>query len=818
MKPLRRAGHTARGGPGSLWRLALVVCVAAVLTASGTAPAAATPGPPPPAASTQPPSPPAGPARPPGPASGQAWADTVQGKEAAQKALTERKKLWAQKDGLRKTLERLGIGHDDLLDSFHITDEHGIPVSTFSVDADSGAWSDWDLKVEAWLTNVLFMAVKWLVAFACWLLTWALGFKLAPLLLKPALTVSDSLYTSVLVQTGMPALFLTFSGITAAWHFFFGQRSRGWGELAASLVISALAATSLASPPQSLLGANGAVGKARDLGVAAAAIVMGGQEPAGTAAGDTLKSITTPITDKLVDAFVVQPAQLLTYGQTFTGTCAARYTTSRIDKAFINQKVAEQSQAMKDLPSGGDVLLPGIGGKIEDFVRDKAGQWALDTFGPQPDEKFEKACVTGDAKAAKKASADKLAGAAFMLLAALLVCALVIALAGGYLAAQVWLAYEAMLLRAALVAGTLPGPGRAWLWSRAASITRGLSLLVVLVVALGVFVVAVTAVVTAKTSDMPGGIMVRFVLVDILCLGALAFRKRLIRASHQAATRVKARLGASKLGGAGAPSGPGTGTGSLRHGALRRAGTAALMLGAMAATGGTAGAAGAGLGRAGSARALTGRLARGAGRLARSAEKTVRAGGRAGLRLGTLSYQATHGLPVYGPRAARRTVMAAQAAQGRATDAAAQLKERLQQTYTTYEGPVRDWLDEYERGTGVRWLVNRHRVRTGRPPIQPRTPSRLQNLFTTPAPAPAGRRAPRQAPPPPATAPQPTRRAQRIPQRPATPPASSQQASLQQRLHRIRTRTRAANPPAPPPAPPRRQPPPPRSPRPRRRP
>ncbi|MEU7205417.1 hypothetical protein [Streptomyces sp. NPDC045470] len=817
MTRLRRAGRTARGGPGGLWRLALVVCVAAVLTAGGSAPAAAAPVPPPPAASTQPLSPPAGTAEP-GTAGGQAWADTAQGKAAAQKALQERKKLWAQKDGLRKAMERLGIGHDDLLDSFHITDEHGIPVSTFSVDADSGAWSDWDLKVEAWLTNVLFMAVKWLVAFACWLLTWALGFKLAQLLLKPALAVSDSLYTSVLVQTGMPALFLTFSGITAAWHFFFGQRSRGWGELAASLVISALAATSLASPPQSLLGADGAVGKARDLGVAAAAIVMGGQDPAGTAAGDTLQSITTPLTDKLVDAFVVQPSQLLTYGQTFTGTCAARYTTSRIDKAFINQKVAEQSQAMKDLPSGGDVLLPGIGGKIEDFVRDKAGQWALDTFGSQPDEKFEKDCVTGDAKEAKKASADKLAGAAFMLLAALLVCALVIALAGGYLAAQVWLAYEAMLLRAALVAGTLPGPGRAWLWSRATAIARGLALLVVLVVALGVFVVAVTAVVTAKTTDMPGGIMVRFVLVDILCLGALVFRKRLTRASHQAAARVKARLGASKLGGA-APPRSGTGGGIRSHGALRRAGTAALMLGAMAATGGTAGAMGAGLGRSGTARALTGRLAQGAGRLARGTERTVRAGGAAGLRLGRLGFRSTVGLPVYGPRAARRTVAAAQAVPGQVTDAAAQLKGRLEQAYRTYEGPVRDFFDEFERGTGVRWLSNRHRARTGRPPIPPRTPSRLQNLFTTPTPAaaPPARRTARPTPPP-APTPRPSRRAQHLPQRPATPPASSRQASLQQRLHRIRTRTRAASQPATPPAPPRRQPPPPRSPRPRRRP
>lgn len=126
----------------------------------------------------------------------------------------------AQKDKLRKTLEKLGVGKGDLLDSFEVTNDIGIPVSAFTVDVDSGSWNDWDLKVEAWLTSLLFMGVKWLVAFACWLLTWALGFKLAEALLKPALAVSDSLYSHVLLSMGLPSLFLVFSGVTAAWHLW----------------------------------------------------------------------------------------------------------------------------------------------------------------------------------------------------------------------------------------------------------------------------------------------------------------------------------------------------------------------------------------------------------------------------------------------------------------------------------------------------------------------------------------------------------------------------------------------------------------------
>ncbi|MEV7471431.1 hypothetical protein AB0O20_33775 [Streptomyces kronopolitis] len=818
MRWLRLAGQTACAGRRGAWRLVLVLCAAAAFTTGLAAHAAAAPEPGPSASTSAQPSPsgsgtPGSSDQKPAPdgRTGVAYEDTAQGKAAAKKAQREKK------ESLRKKLHQLGLGKDDLLDSFQVTDEHGIPVSAFTVDAESGEWSDWDLKVDEWLTSLLFMCTKWLVAFACWLLLWALGFKLAALLLKPALAVSDSLYNNALLQLGLPGLFLAFSGTVAAYHFFFGDRSRGWGELTASLLISALAATSLASPPQSLLGPDGAVGKARDLGVAVAAIVMGDEDPTGRSA-DTVDGITTPITDEIVKAFVVQPSMVLTYGQTFTDDtkdkCATRFTTSRLETAFVNQKVAEQTKEMKGMPGAGDILAPGVGGKVEDFLKDKAAQWGMDTFGTKPDAAFEKACVSGTAKEAKKASGDKLAGALFMFLAALLVCVLIIGLSGGYLAAQVWLAAEAMLLRCALIIGTLPGPGRAWLWSRGAAIASGLALLIALVVGLGMFVVAVTAVVSAAPEDIPGGIVVRFVTVDILCVGALIFRKRLVSKSHQMAARLKTRVGSSKLGGAAAPSD--LGTGGRRRGTLGKVGGAALMLGMMAATGGTAGVVGGGLGRAGSARTL-GRLAKGAGHLARGTERAVRAGVRTGMRVGRGGLKGTVGLPVYGPRAARRTAAALQAVPGQATTAAAQLKDRLDAVRETYEPQVRDFADEYWRGIGGRWVSNRIRARRGLPPLPSRPTGRPARRTTGPL-SPTARRGPGRPPnPAPAPSPRRSRRPQMVPQRPMTPPASSQQASLQQRLHRIRSRAATAGRPAVPPPPPHRQPPPARPTRPRRR-
>ncbi|MFJ5680301.1 hypothetical protein [Streptomyces sp. NPDC093097] len=727
-----------------------------------------------------------------------------------------------QKEQLRKTLMKLGVGKGDLLDSFQVTNDIGIPVSAFTVDVDSGSWDDWDLKVEAWLTSLLFMGVKWLVAFACWLLTWALGFKLAEALLRPAVAVSDSLYSHVLLSMGLPSLFLVFSGVTAAWHLWFGRRSRGWGELLASLMIGALAATSLASPPQQLLGPqDGAVGKARELGIAVASVVMGQDDPT---AADPLYGIVTPITDQMVDAFVVQPAMVLSYGRTFTNSgekkCAWQFVTSRIGQAIYNQKLADANKDAKDVPSGGDLLVPGLGGKFTDLLREKGLQWVTDSTGVQPGETFEKTCVGPDAKVAKKASVDKLVGAGFMLVAALLLCALIIALAAGYLTAQAWLAIEAMLLRCALIAGTLPGPGRAWLWSRAAAIARGLALLVTLVIALAVFVVCVTAVLAAQPQDIPGGIIVRFVLVDILCAAAIVFRKRLMRATSQGTARLRSRLGASPLGGSNPPAALGP-VGGRRRGTLGKVVGAGLMLGAMAATGGAAGALG-GVGRATSARALSLRLARGAGSLARGTQRAMRAGGRAGLRLGRFGLQSTVGLPVYGPRAARTAATAVQAVPGQVATAASQLTDRLEAARALYEPQARELASGWFAGVGGHWLRNQALIRNGMPPL-PARPRPARGTSGTRATVPPRGRMPRPGPAP--AAPRPaagsrSSRARRVPQRPLTPPASSQQASLQQRLHRMRTRAPANPAPGPhpgrtgtPPAAPRRPNQPPRRPR-----
>ncbi|MEV0604654.1 hypothetical protein AB0I82_35890 [Streptomyces sp. NPDC050315] len=722
----------------------------------------------------------------PAPTSTPAARDPEKEKTEEHKDKAEQQQEWRKRtESFRKNLSKGGV-----LGAFEVTDRHGIPISAYQVTAETGDWSEWDLKVGAFFVDNLFFAIKWMIAFSCWLIAWALSFQLAAILLKPALTVSQSLYTNVLVQLGMPTLFLTVSGVVAAWHWMFGDRSRGWGEVAASLVISALAITTFTSPPTLLLGhQDGAVGKARALGVEVAAIVMDTDGRSLTRRGpDGTSAFSRPITDKLVDAFVIQPSMMLSYGQVFTGKCATQYTQSRVGQALFLSLIDKQVQRFKDQPATWGNFVPGMGEDLGDFLRDRAVDYAKEHYvDDDPGEKFEKACVKGNVAELKKASTDKIGGALFMLLAAFLVFLLILLLAGTYLIAQVWVAIEAMLARCALVIGILPGSGRSFLWARAASIARSLALLVLVVVALAAFIVTVTAVVSAKPTDIPGGITIRFFVIDLLCVAAIIFRRRLVRASRGWAGKAKARMNASKFGGSTTPSGLGSPP-AKRGGAWTSMVGMGLMVGAMAATGGTSTTLSSGmrLGTGGVRGLRTARVVGGGiARTGRAVGRVADGGVRAGVQLTRVGLQSTIGLPVYGPRAARRVTAAAQAVPGQVTSAATQLRERLTEARDLYEPQVRSFAEEYRRGIGGNWIAGRVRSNSPTPPaaVRPRRsgPSRPAN--------------PRPAPPAPGT---PRGRAQLVPQRPAVPPASARQADLQQRLHRIRTRNATARPQLPP--------------------
>ncbi|WP_327434788.1 hypothetical protein [Streptomyces sp. NBC_01236] len=702
-----------------------------------------------------------------------------------------------------------------VLSAFEVTDRDGNPVSSYRIYADTGSWKDWDLKIESFLVDMQFLATKYQVSFACFLIAWSLAFKLAGLLLKPALLVSDALYTNVLVQIGLPGLCLTYAGVVAGWHLMFGRKARGWGEAAAALVISALAVTTLAAPPQMLLSEqHGAVGSARALAVEVAALILDNEEathtpkttinddlddtvPAGDSAGAQIRSkasaLARPITDELVDAFIVRPSMLLSYGQTFDGECAKKFRDSRIQQAVADQWLDDVLDSPEDavrenIPWVGDTIgdvMEGVTYGTDELVKEK-----VKSVGPITT--FEKACVKGgNAASLKKASMDKVGGAFFMALAALLACLFITVIDWMFLHAQICIAKEAMIAKCALTIGVLPGPGRSWLWNRATVILRYLGLMVVAVASLAVLIVVIKVIINAPEKDLPGGVTVRFIVIDLVTISAFKYRKQLVRSSEGLALRARSRLGSSVFGGS-APVDLGQQTPKRSLG--RKLLVGGMMLGALAASGGA-------YGYARGSTALTARLVRGTGRMiggtAKLAAGTTKAAAKGSLKLGKFGLKSTLGLPVYGPRAARRTTAAVAAVPGRVTGGVEGLQQRIDRVRQQYAPPVQDFTGEY-----VHNLRSVGRMITGRRPLGPYTPPRR------PAPTrPAGRRpAPGRRPVP--TAARPVRPTPVVapaapPRRPVPPrvpqlPASQAQSALQMRLHRIRNRQ--ATPPATPPA------------------
>lgn len=510
-----------------------------------------------------------------------------------------------------------------VISAFDVRDADGAPVSTYQVYSETGDWDDWDLKVKDFFTQAGFTGTVWVISFTCWLIAWALAFSLAALLFRPVLSIANSLHSNVLVQMGLPSLFLAIAAFVAAWHWMFGSRARGWGEAAAALTVSALAIGALASPPDLLLNErDGVVGQVQQLAIEIASLTVDPPQPpdpntiqtpedweqyeqqqelANRTPGlpDATAEVSRPITDALVDAFIVRPSQLLSYGQTFTGECAEDFASMQVRQRVFEAELDKRMNP--DDPVGNFVEgtlrdIPGIGGFLGDWFRERSGAdlvgedtWFEMTVEDEwqeildrgPIEEFEEECLE-NAEAAKRASWDKVGGAFFALMAAVIAAIFVLLLVCAFLSAQFWLAVEAILAKLALVIGVLPGIGRSWLVARATEIGRRLMLMVVSVGSLGVFISIITELVNAPEEQIPGGVTTRFIIIDIACVAGLVFRRRLTHAAANVARRTRDRIdrspfvgdttGASASSRSGFRSGFGRGGSGLRQVAWLAAG------------------------------------------------------------------------------------------------------------------------------------------------------------------------------------------------------------------------------------------------------
>lgn len=461
--------------------------------------------------------------------------------------------LEAEKERLRKLLPDEG----GVLGVFNVTDANGLPISVYTVKSDTGGLLEWDLGIQNLLTEIAFMITKWVIAFCCWLIAWSLSFGLAKLLLVPVLSVANSLHTRVILEMGLPTLFLAVCALICVARIFFGDKARGWGDAALSVLLAALTVTLLASPPQALLGEDtGAIAVTRGLALEVADVILDAnpatpEKNDGVTTPATGTTLSRPLTDALTDAFIVKPAMLLQYGRVFEGECATEYADTRLAQLAFDRQVHARTNELKKITALAD-YLDYTGGGVSSWYNlqiDMSTRWAIDHFGDPPMEKFEAKCVPGDAGTAKRASLDKLGGGFFLLIAAFIVTILITALAGNFLVAQCGIAWDAVRGEPALIAGTVPGAGRAFLWDWAASVLHRLGQMLVSVVGLAVLILIIQAVLNPVQDDWGRELTLRFLVVDIVCIGALKKRKKLAVRSKQVAANFRAKMTGARIGG-----------------------------------------------------------------------------------------------------------------------------------------------------------------------------------------------------------------------------------------------------------------------------
>ncbi|MFE9121516.1 hypothetical protein [Streptomyces sp. NPDC007172] len=429
-------------------------------------------------------------------------------------------------------------GSDGVLQPFNVTDKDGIPISSYTVKTDTGGWKDIDLKIWNIVAQIFFGVSKWIIGFTCWLIRWALNFGLAKVMIAPVDHIASTIKNQVIDRLGLPGLFLTFAGFYCGWLILFKERSRGFAEIGVSLVVAALTTTVLVSPAQVLLGQHdqpqpqgstmllsqdGLLGKSKDFTLEVASIVLA-DDPANAKGSADPDNVAKPITDALVEAFVVKPNELMVYGQTFKGQC---------DKAFREFKLTEFNLEQTGLNYWEAMQMDSM------YNTDFIGQLNASS------QKFEAACGDQNPKA-KRANADLAFSALFVAIAAIIVAILMILVTGTFLTAQGWLAFEAIRGHWALTVGILPGGGRATLWRWLSAITKAVLGIIIAILFLAIFILIILALIDANTGDV---LAVKFIVIDVTAIAGLAGHKKIKQTAQTIAVNLNRKLANARVGG-----------------------------------------------------------------------------------------------------------------------------------------------------------------------------------------------------------------------------------------------------------------------------
>lgn len=356
-----------------------------------------------------------------------------------------------------------------------VTDSSGTPIWKYALDIDHGGFTDLDKRIWATLVGWVWAFYKVGVMLPLWLLDWVLSFDWLQILASPMLLLGDSM-TSVVGKLGLTVTLLTVTAVVAVFWMMRGRWATGTYEIGMSLVISALAVGILANPVQQVAGPGGYLEQAHRAGLEISAALAN----EGDSSSKSIEQMREEQTQRLADAFVGDPYQVVNFGYVLSAKCEKAYSASIKAKKFGQTPKARE--AIEDCDS-----------QAKEYADNPNEEMFMSTLVFVP------------------------AALAIMLLSLLV--------AASVLVAGAWALFQSVKLIVTVLCALLPGAARGPFWATLAETIMALVMVVFTSAFLGGFLLVIS---TVFTSAKEGGRspVAAFAIVDVvLFVGVFVFWK-----------------------------------------------------------------------------------------------------------------------------------------------------------------------------------------------------------------------------------------------------------------------------------------------------
>lgn len=460
-----------------------------------------------------------------------------------------------------------------------VVDRYGISVFDYSIEGRQGGGVDGTFqRLGIWLADVLFSTSRLIVVGLIWLLDFALDFGVAELMLTPVqqlIGVYETNFVGNLSGGGWGLVPLALM-ICVFWFGLAALRGRvgkGFGEITMSFVLAVVLGAVLANPSGFLLGDEGLLGRARDIGVdvAVTAVQAPDQDPppcVQRVPGSDGALVDGCFVDELgggppptrsdpqylrwimqmwlVDMYVRRPHQQMVYGQRLD--CPLVLTVRGTDDQQVNRCDAPYDD-------GGDhpcvdrynqILLADAATVPEEAGADP-GSYMYDMM--DPDEPVE-GCPEGEELAAylDQGGGDRIAVGALLLLALLILATfLVVGVLIPIIVGQLMVAILAVALIFVLPMALLGGGGRRILWRWFGLLLAAAFMIIVSLVGLALMLITTELLLQSHQ---------RFFFINLLMVGIssvlfLTLQRRMLSGAMAGGRGVGGALSRMRVGGSG---------------------------------------------------------------------------------------------------------------------------------------------------------------------------------------------------------------------------------------------------------------------------